>query len=536
MRTPPNHDQLDAREQQIAELQVTLRVVQDELSSKDASIQRLRAEIEKYRKLLFGKSSERRAPDPVEANGAQGHLFAALLAEANAVAARTAAEGAIEETSEARPKKRGRRRKTFPDDTPVYQTTYEIPESERECTNCGDPLHEIGEKVTKELERIELTFVHEIHRKKYGCRTCCGHAVTAPGPSRVIEGGLLGPGFLAHLITERFLNHMPYHRQQKKYESEGLEISRTVLERSASTCAELLKPIYEQIGREIFAGDLIFTDDTPVTIAKGSEGNSRKGRIWIYADKEGGHFYDFTESRKRDGPAKILAKYDGYIHADAYPGYDRLFLPGGATEVACLAHVRRKFTDAEDEEPELAKQVLDLIRGLYAVERAGTEAALDADQRHELRQQKSRPILKRFTCWLEFAWTQVLPKSVMGDAIRYARNQLVALHTFLEDGRLEIDNNRAERAMRPVAVGRKNWMFFQNPKGGENAAILLSLVRSAYAIGVDPRVYLRDVLTRIAVETDVAKLSPRGWKQHYAGGALREYAMLPVPAEGREES
>jgi hypothetical protein len=339
----------------------------------------------------------------------------------------------------------------------------------------------------------------------------------------VIEKGLLGRGFLSHVIVERFLNHMPYHRQEKKYESEGLTVTRSVLERSSARCGELLESIYSRIGQQTLSTDVIFTDDTPVKMAKSTAGGPREGRIWGYFDLEGRHFYDFTESRKRDGPKRLLGDYCGYIHADAYTGYDRLFVPGKAKEVACWAHCRRKYVAAESQEPDLAKEATDRIRPLYLIEREAKAKGLSPPARQALRREKAGPLLDEFYAWMAKAEMLVLPKGAMSDAIQYTRNQWTALKTYLDDGRLEIDNNRSERGVRPFAVGRANWNCFRTPNGGETAAILMTLVRTAKAVGIDPKVYLRDVLLRINFESDLDKLTPHGWKQHFAEQVIKDH-------------
>lgn len=495
----------------------------EELRTKNAE---LAHNVEVYRRLAFGPSTERRTSgaDPA-LHSSQAHLFAAeLLADAERLARETGVKGAIETAPAERPrkKKKGRRRSQYPDHLPTICTRFELPDDQRHCACCGGELHEIGVDETKELERIEITVVHKLQRVKYACRSCGEGVTTAPGPARVIEKGLLGPGFLANVAVERFGNHMPYHRLEKKYENEGLRISRSVLERSMATCADLLEPIWQELRRTVLDSPGIFTDDTTVTIARGSSGKSRKGRAWIYLDQEGNHFYDFTESRKRDGPLTILKGYSGFIHADAYPGYDALFLPDGATEVGCWCHARRKFVEAEKSDPELAEQALDRIRLLFAIERRAKEEGLDAQGRLALRQSESIPVLEELRVWLEVAKTKVLPKSPMATAIGYTQNQWEALTVFTTDGRLELENNAAERALRAFAVGRKNWMFVQAVEGGIRAAILMSLIMTAKAIGLNAITYLRDVLLRIATETDVKKLTPRGWQEHYADQVAQE--------------
>ena len=261
---------------------------------------------------------------------------------------------------------------------------------------------------------------------------------------------------------------------------------------------------------------MIWTDDTPVVIAQGSAAGSRKGRTWIYLDADGRHWYDFTETRERDGPARVLGGYEGYIQADAYAGYDQLYLPGGATEVACWAHTRRKFVDCEANDPTVSKEAVDRIRALYAIERHAREHELNHAEVFALRQERAKPLVQGIHSWLQEISAQVLPKSMTARAVGYALNQWDALERYLEDGRLSIDNNAAERALRPFAIGRKNWLFFQNEGGGKTAAILMSLLMTAKAVGLNPRIYLRDVLLRIGECSDVAMLTPHGWNKHFA--------------------
>lgn len=473
--------------------------------------------IDVLKKIAFGPSSEKRRPEcePEAGDEVQGHLFVAeIYEEAQRTADELGVRGEVESRPPRKPNRKvgGRRGKEkLPGDAPIVRTTFDLPESEREC--CDAQCHEVGEDVRRELERIEVTVVHEIATKKYGCRAC-GKMKSAPGPERVIEKGILGKGFLVTVLLERFQNHMPYYRLEKKYGSEGLALDRSVLQRSMARVAELLEPLWSQLQKDVLASPVIFTDDTPVTVAQSQAGGRKTGRTWIYLDREGRHYYDFTEGRGREGPERLLADYKGFIQADAYPGYDGFFVPDGATEIACWAHARRKFVTAEKTDPELSKEIVDLIRKLYDIEREAKD--LDDDARRVFRQEHSRPVLDAIEAWLELARTKVLPKSPMGTAITYASNQWEALVRYVDDGRLAIDNNPAERAMRPFAVGRKNWLFFQKGSGGKTAAIIASLLQSAKAAGIDPRTYFRDVLTRIAHCSDVTKLTPHEWKQHFA--------------------
>lgn len=487
-------------------------------------IRKLEHNVEVFRKIAFGGGSEKRGERKLPpGHSRQGHLFLVQLVEAAERSAEKAGtQGTIEIKATPKERKPGGRRKQFPPHLPVVCTTYELPPEQRHCAECGGDLHEIGEDVRRELERVELTVVHEIAQKKYACRKCENGVRTAPGPDRVIDKGILSGCFLAHVIAERFGMHLPYYRMEQQYSGEGLDLSRSVLQRSAAKCAELLEPVYSQLGRDVLGAPVVHTDDTPVTVATTESGKSIAGRVWVYADHDGRTWYDFTPTRSRDGPERVLAGFRGFLQADAYGGYDQLYAPKGATEVACWAHARRKFVDAESSDSTLAKEALDRIGLLYAIEHEVKEKA-EAEQRSPTaeeslaaRREKSVPHLDAIRAWLELTETKVLPKSPMAEAIRYCLNQWRALIRYTEDGRLHIDNNLAERALRPFAVGRKNWLFFQTEGGGKTAAILASLLQTAKSIGIEPRVYFRDVLMRIGQESDVTKLTPHGWKQHFA--------------------
>jgi len=510
---------IDALLALLTESDETVSSQRAKLSKQEEELARLRHNLQVFARMLFGQSSEKRQLTGLAAGHPhQLHLFLAdLLADAERVAEETGAVGHVEvelpDPKKLVPKKG--RRKQFPEHLPVVESLFELPKDQLTCS-CGGALHAIGFEQTKELERIEITVVHKTKRTKYACRSCEEGIITAPAPARVIDKGLLSAGFLSHVIAERFQFHMPYYRLEKKYASEGLALSRSVLERSTARCAELLEPLHDALRKEIMSKDIVFTDDTPVRIVTpGQGGGSRQARIWAYLDKHGGHYYDFTETRERDGPLSIFKNFSGFVQADAYPGYDALFRSDDVTEVACWAHTRRKFESAASSDPELSAEALGLIAELYAVESAARDRKLDAKATQELRQAHALPALKRIQAWLGVCETKVLPKSPMGKAVYYAQAQWNALVAYTTDGRLEIDNNRAERAMRPFAIGRKNWLFFQTKGGGKTAAILMSLIQTAEAAGVNVKLYLRDVLQRIATESDVTKLLPRGWKEHF---------------------
>ena len=496
--------------QWLAERDETIVSREAAIAQRDEKIAELEQQYRVLAKLVFGRTSEKREPQSTDLS-LQGNLF---IVEIAAEAERLAEANRVVATVEvpAHTRTRSKRRGEFPDHLPRVRTVCELKDEDRVCA-CGGELKAFGEETSRELERIETAIVHEIARTKYSCDKCHEGVVTAPWRGKVIDKGLLGPGFLAHVITERFGNHMPYYRLEGKYAQEGLDLSRSVLSDSMSRCAELLEPIAQELRKEVMASAVVHTDDTPVTLAKSAEGGARQARVWVYLNAQGRHWYEFTDSRKRDGPARVFKDFTGYLQADAYGGYDHLFFPGGATEVACWAHVRRKFVDAEATDPAWARQAIDRIRMLFQIEEAAKD--LHDAARTELRQQKARPLLAEFHAWLDLAETQVLPKSPLSKAIGYARNQWPALQRYVDDGRLAISNNAAERALRPFALGRKNWLFFQGEGGGRTAAILMSLLMTAKAAGIHPGDYFRDVLLRISTCTDAKQLTPHGWKQHF---------------------
>jgi transposase len=496
-----------------AALRAALAENQRRLEAKERALALAEHNVDVLKRMIFGSRSERRG-DATPVDAAQGMLALGDLASQTQREAKLhGGEAQIAVTAPGHERKRRGRRAQFPEHLPTVRSTFRLSETARACS-CGGRLEEMGEEVSRELERVEVSVVHEIARVKYACPRCKEHVATAPGPSRVIEKGLLGVGFLAHVLAERFAHHMPYHRLEKKYDAEGLALSRSVLCASAGRCADLLEPVYRRMLADVLASPIVGTDDTNVIIQEGSSGGSRRGHLWLYRDLEGTNVFDFTESRARDGPARVLKDFHGYLQADAASIYDAFFLPGGAVEVGCWAHARRKFMEAETTEPALAAEAVRRLALLYAVEKEAKDLA--PEERKALRAKRSRPVLEDLLDWMGRTRPTVLDRSPMAEALDYALKNRVALTRYLEDGRIPIDNNGVERALRCVAVGRKNWMFVGNEEGGRRAAILYSLVQTCREIGVDPKEYFRDVLLRLSTCSDVAQLTPRGWKKHFA--------------------
>jgi hypothetical protein len=340
--------------------------------------------------------------------------------------------------------------------------------------------------------------------------------LTAPAPVRPLPKALLGANWLASLVVERFGNHMPYYRLEKKYESEGLGLSRTVLCRSTIELGKGFEPVYRALGEEVTTGDVAFADESSARVQASRAGGPGKGWMWLYANKDGDCFFDYCESRGRDSPTRVLARFKGALHDDGYCVYEAALDPSKVTHVACWAHVRRKYVEALDSEPVLAQEAIDWIAQLYAIDKTAKERGLSAEELGVLRREHAPPILAGFKQWLEVCQTQVLPAGPMSKAIGYTLGRWEALGRFVEDGRFELDNNRSERALRALAVGRKNWIQFGNDTGGHTAAVFLSLISTCKERGIDPKLYLHDVMLRLAEGADPETLTPREWHSRFA--------------------
>jgi transposase len=490
--------------------------------------------VEVLRRTAFAPSSEKRRPKaPIDSNAAQGHLFLIeLLEEAERLADEAGANGAVEmeparQAAPGRGKGKRGKRNGFPEHLHRVRTTYELPEDQRQCA-CGQAMPAIGVELSKRLERVEFCVVHEIARTKYDCKVCEAGALTAPGPTQPFAKSLLGPGMLAHLAVERFAQHMPYYRLEKKYAAEGIHLSRAVLSESAGRTGDLLVPIWRVLGRLTVGSDTIWTDDTPTVTLECAAGGRREGRFWIHRDLEDRHYYTFSESRSATEPERVLKDFRGWMHADGYKGYGRLFVPQGATHVGCWAHARRYFVRALTTDKKLAGEAIERIGELYKIDRE--LAHLEPAARSRERRRRMKGPLKRLRTWLAVTEAKVLPKSPLGRAVRYTLGQWRSLTRFPLDGRLRLDNNLAENALRRIAVGRKNWLFVGNEHGGQTAAVLMSLIATAEAIGLDARTYLRDVILRMAAaapqdrEALAEDLTPQRWREIYAEG-VRDHQL-----------
>jgi len=426
------------------------------------------------------------------------------------------------------PKKQSRPhgRRPLPKNLRRVPRVYELTEAERRCPECGQGRVQVSAERSEQLDYEPATlFVIEHVRCTYACPHCEGQVVTAGKPAQPIKKGLPGPGLLSHVITEKYVDHIPLHRQERRLARQGIELSRSTLCDWMTGTAKILEPLYDLMKTLVLLCNVIHTDDTPVKVRDSEKKIKVLGRLWIYFGDylHPYNVYDFTMSRKRDGPSLFLKGFRGHLQADAFSGYDGIYTGGKVVEVGCNAHARRKFVEAQKTDTARAAAALAYYRQLYAIERdIKTEIAKlppEADEptraaiRLRVRQERSVPVLEAFDKWLDAEQPNVLPKSPLGVAFGYVRNNAAALKRYASSGYLSIDNNVSEQHMKTIATGRKNWLFTGSENGGKTMAVLFSLVSSCQRHGHDPFVYLRDVLTRLPdhPRNRLAELLPDRW-------------------------
>src|SRR6516165_2817370 len=464
----------------------------------------LKEEYLALKRLLFGPRRERLPEAP-----GQGHLFDTRPLTS------TPPEPASDPSESAPAKRReGHGRRPIADHLPRRDVLHDVPEEDRRCT-CGRAKTKIGEDVAEQLDYIpgKLEVLRHIYLK-YACSCCKDGVIMAPTASGPIAGGLAAPGLLAHVIVSKFVEHMPLYRQQDELARAGIFISRSTLCGWLDQCARLFKPLVELLHQEVLRSEAIQGDETPVPVLDRSRDSTRQGYIWTTLGDRA-HPYTtlhYTDSRSRDGPAAFLTGFTGYLQTDAYSSYESVVnkSAGKILAVGCWAHVRREFFDARHNQPREVHYVLGLIAQLYDVE---DEVRGRSDQeRLAARQERSLPVLKRLEEYLREQRAVALPKSQFGKAINYALNQWPALLLYASDGRLEIDNNASERTLRPLAISRKNWLFFGSDRGGETAAILMSILASAKRHGIEPFAYVRQLLIALSsADVDLRSLLPDVW-------------------------
>lgn len=431
----------------------------------------------------------------------------------------------IEKKVEAEKKPRKQRatgtgRGPLPAHLPRIRVEHELPESERNCGACGSELTKIKEDISEQLdyEPARVKVVQHV-RGVYACKCCEDTILRAPKPPQAIEKGLPGPGLLAQVIVNKYGDHLPLNRQQAIFLRHGIEIARSTQCCWTASSAGLLKPLVHTMRLDLLESGCIKTDDTAVTVLGGGSG-SFKGRLWVYIGDRGHPHLVFAYSPDREGrwPKDFLKGFKGYLQSDAYSGYDAIHKTG-IVEVACWAHARRyfyqAFTVAKDKR---AIAPLAWIKQLFEVERDAADFTPAA--RLDMRQERSKPLLASLADWIQETKPKVLPKSKLYEAFTYTENQWEALNRYTENGELCIDNNASERALRTVAVGRKNWMFAGSDEGGHRAAIFYTLIGSAKENGVEPYAYLRSLFELLPTwpKDRLHELWPLAWKTRFQPG------------------
>jgi transposase len=476
--------------------------------------QQHQAEIQALLRRFYGPKSERFDP-------CQLLLFGMLVDPAeDPVPTSAPAEAAAAIASRPGVVRRGIRdahgRGLLPAHLPRVQVLHDLPEAAK----AG--LVKIGEVITEQLEyQAARLFVVQHVQCKYALppqqQTESAGIVLAEKPAQPIAKGLPGPGLLAYIITSKLADHLPLYRLETIFARSGVQIGRSTMCDWMGACGDLVKPLTDRMAEQVRQSRVIHTDDTKIPVQdEQMQGKCKSGRLWGYLGDAAHAYnvYDYTPDRGNAGPHAWLKGYAGYLQADAYGVYDREYAGGTIIEVACWAHARRKFYDALETDRERCTAVLRLIQQLYQVEREADEKGMDEAAIAALRQQKSVPVLARIKAWLEQQKQVVLPRSAVGLAIQYCLNQWDALCVYTTKGFLAIDNNPAERAMKPVAMGRKNWLFAGNDRAAERMARLLTLVQSAKRHGLDVQRYLSSVLAKIAGTplSELEQFLPERWK------------------------
>lgn len=454
---------------------------------------------------IFGKRSEKVDPNQLQ-------LMLGVV-ELHGIPGQAAVEAdSGERMPRERKKARAHGRQALPAELPRRVEVVDLPEAERICRRCGAEKAVIGHEVSEKLEYVPASY-HVVQTKRVKRACPAGHGVTvAPSPLQAVEKSMAAEGLLAQVVVSKYADHLPLYRQEAILARHGVTLSRSTQCDWVRGVARACEPIVEEIKRQILQTDYLQTDDTSVVVLGGEEA-SFKGRLWAYLDPLARQVvFEATATHERAGPEAFLSSFRGYLQADAYKGYDALYASGRMVEVACWAHGRRRFKDALDTDPRAAA-VLALVQQLYAVEDEAKE--LSPEERRAIRKERSVPVLAKIDELRHRLQLDVLPKSPLGDALRYLDNQWAPLQRFVEDGRLAIDNNRAENQLRIVAVGRKNWLFAGSLEGARWTAILYSLVQSCRLAEIDPFLYFRDVLRRLPTHPQrlIAQLTPRSWAQ-----------------------
>jgi len=481
---------------------------------------RLQLELERYKKWYYGPRADRlQSP---------GDLSQMLLNFAEQMDRKPINPDDVPSRSEPAEelrllkRRKGRRNLANFENLPVTTQVHELSAAERACPCCGIERKEIGADESWQVEYLPGHFerIHHL-RKKYACTSCESNGnnprmETAAKPEMAIDKGMAGPGLLAYIVTSKFSDYLPLYRLEDIFQRQGFEISRATQSVWCGDIADLAEPLYELMAERVRASHVVATDDTIMPML--SKGKTTNARMWVYVGDDGYPYniFDFTLNRGRDGPKYFLKDYREVLLADAYGGYNGVVAGNQITRAGCWAHMKRKVIDAEKAAPEIAREAVERVRALYAVERQCKDASVE--ERLQLRQQQSAPMLAQLREQLLGWKEQLLPKHPMAEAVNYALGQWTELNVFCTDGAVSIDNNVSEREMKRVVLNRKNSLFVGNPRGGRTAAILASLTSTCRRHDIDPQLYLTQLLTNLSQvrKSELPNWLPDQWKRLHA--------------------
>ena len=463
------------------------------VETRDDEIERLQRIIKQLQRAQFGRQSERLDPNQL----------ALGLEDLDADIARAEADlPPLAPGKEQKPGRASDDRPSLPDHLPREDVKLDI--GAGACPCCGGAIHNIGETVSEMLDYVPARLrVLRIRRPKYGCRAC-GTIHQAPAPERPIAKGLASPGLLAQVLVSKYCDHLPLYRQSQIFARQGVNLNCSTLANWVGGACWWLETLHAQLADNVFASTKLFADDTSIPVLDPGCGRTRTGRFWVYArddrpwagpDPPAAVFF-YSPDRKAERPVAHLDRFRGVLQVDGYAGFERLTVGGDIVLAACWAHARRKFYEFHQATGSpIAAEVLRRIAELYAIEKE--IRGRSAEERQSTRDSRSRPLVDAMKPWLEGQLYRVPPRGGLAEAIRYALARWPALCRFLDDGRVELDTNAVERAIRPVALGRKNHLFAGSDGGADRWAIVASLLATAKLNGIEPYAYLKDVLERM---------------------------------------
>lgn len=496
-----------------------LRKDNENLTKKNIELEATNAKLMDYLRLAkqarFGRKSEKVLGDETPMFPGIGQVFD---------------EASMEKAPKKQAKKREVQggRKPLPENLPREEVTHDIEKHEKVCP-CGHPLHCIGSVESERLEVIpaQVKVIKNV-RLKYGCKSCEDTVVLAKMPPQTLPKSMAGPGLLSHILVSKFDDHLPIYRQAEMWQRSGVDLNRTTMGRWVMDCGSLLKPLVKLMQQDIVASDFVQGDETGVQVMneKGRK-NKSKSFMWVFktgGDKNAKIVYEYSPSRSSDVISSFLSGFEGYLQSDGYAGYKKFakIAPEKIIRLGCWAHARRKFVEITKVAPKkgIAFKVIEKIAELYEIEKNAKSDGLNFKEiqelRYEMRQKKSKPILKELKEFLLEYQDAVPPKSLLGAAMSYTLKNWESLIVYLDRGDLEIDNNATERCIKPFAVGRKNWLFKGCVNGAKASAAIYSLIETAKSYGHNPYEYLRDVFIKLPIKIaggeNINDLLPYNWK------------------------